>query len=130
MRRDGLPVKNFAGGRQFEAMTLALKQRHAQAIPDLPRYARRRDIEPAGALAAVRIPSKRGIGDVRAAGFRSSSDLNDRAAALCGHDWSMVGPFRRLTGLRGLEIGTSACNYRHADADAASSRCRARSRPR
>ena len=57
MRRDGLPVKDFADGRQFEAMTLALKQRHAQAIPDLPRYGRRRDIEPAGALAAVRIHS-------------------------------------------------------------------------
>ena len=45
MRRDGLPVEDFAGGRQFEAMTLALKQRHAQAIPDLPRDGRRRDIE-------------------------------------------------------------------------------------
>ncbi|MNL75611.1 hypothetical protein D3C87_2014450 [compost metagenome] len=32
MRCDGLPVKDFAGGRQFEATTLALKQRHAQGI--------------------------------------------------------------------------------------------------
>ena len=92
MRRDGLPVKDFADGRQFEAMTLALKQRHAQAIPDLPRYGRRRDIEPAGALAAVRIPSRRGIGDIRAAGFRSSSDLNDRAAS--GADTWPVRPER------------------------------------